>query len=623
MRDAYIKDTLLRGVAELGADPSEGTFDNWFPQADLCSFGSFGIHFWKGVSCDDPPIAGRGLNVVVTFAIPLKGRLPSSWGALGGDLGSISIEFIDKMPNLTTGTRGVLTNRTCQLANPYVPDTWSNLTNFRSVRLVNLGLQGPVPLHIFAGLRHLFNIDLARNRFTALPAPQVGQFNELYGLWISRNMLAARLPELHEGSLPRLTFLDLSHNMLTGDVPASYGATLKKLTYLCLESNMLDKLVIGPDSFPRLDKLRMAHNQLAGQMPNVLLLQNLRLADLSHNSLTALPDVWWHNMPTDRHIYMKNSYIQVIAPHNKISGSLPPLVSMAGANRTMWLSADLSFNELSGSISASVRKAGTSRQGYLIASHNKLSGSLPPNLMHWFRGAVDLSYNMLSGPCCPEKWHRWDSLHGLYLEHNMLHGPLPTIYSNWSGLVVLDLASNPLNTTIPPVFFGTHPHKTPIDFYGNRQLFVNNCSLHGTLPTAWMSAFLTEGRALAINNNPDLAGCLPPATKPPWPDGCNPAPKGFCNALALVSRNTSCYSCFKMSDIETLQYRGFYGYMVTGYECGQLDVSYELDYDVWVLDQMCDMWLRWPSSTGSADSACSGDWCAALSDTRVTGVCQP
>jgi hypothetical protein len=77
--------------------------------------------------------------------------------------------------------------------------------------------------------------------------------------------------------------------------------------------------------------------------------------------------------------------------------------------------------------------------------------------MHWFSGAVDLSHNMLSGSCCPEAWHHWGYLKGLYLEHNMLQGPLPSIYSNWSRLLELDLASNPLNTTVPPVFLGnTH-----------------------------------------------------------------------------------------------------------------------------------------------------------------------
>jgi hypothetical protein len=131
----------------------------------------------------------------------------------------------------------------------------------------------------------------------------------------------------------------------------------------------------------------------------------------------------------------------VIAPHDKISGSLPPLVSTPKANGTFKLAVDLSFNELSGSIRAEVRHAGTTRHGCLIASHNRLTGTLPTTHMHWFSGAVDLSHNMLSGACCPKAWHHWDSLGGLYLEHNMLSGPLPSIYSNWSTLLVLDLAS--------------------------------------------------------------------------------------------------------------------------------------------------------------------------------------
>jgi hypothetical protein len=159
----------------------------------------------------------------------------------------------------------------------------------------------------------------------------------------------------------------------------------------------------------------MAHNKLSGKMPNVLLLKSLMNADLSHNSLTALPDIWWHNMPIGKLLVRFGNLLEVIAPHNKISGSLPPLVSIKGANGTMRLAADLSFNELSGSISAGTRQAGTNRHGYLVAANNHLTGTLPVSLMHWFSGAVDLSYNLLSGSCCPEVWNRWKELNGLYL----------------------------------------------------------------------------------------------------------------------------------------------------------------------------------------------------------------
>lgn len=640
VRDAYIKEALLRGAAELGADPSEGLFDNWVPQADLCN-----EEFWTGVSCDSsewpaPPggVVSWGLNIILKFTTPLTGSLPSSWGALGQLVRVIDMEFGYDPAEIKWG---LPPNNACLLASPFIPGAWANLTNLRSLRLFNLGLKGPVPLHIFSKMPYLYYVQLSHNNFTTLPAPPVGMFTKFGTLSVAFNMLRGKLPELQEGALSGLQGLDLSHNMLTGNLPASYGTNLKALESLNLDYNAFDTLEIEPSSFPLLSRLQMAHNQLVGPMPSVLQLKSAARVDLSHNSLTALPDVWWNNMPIDKLWAHFNNYMEVLAHHNKISGSLPPLVSTPGANGTFKLSADLSFNELSGSISATGRAAGIRRQGYLIATHNSLSGTLPPNLMHWFSGAVDLSHNKLSGPCCPEAWHRWESLLGLYLEHNMLRGPLPSIYANWNTLVALDLASNPLNTTIPPSFLGSYVYKeVAMNVVGGsvyethgaiRQVYLSNCSLHGTLPMAWLKRLLSEGHALAIHDNPDLKGCLPAlppvANRPTWQQGScrlpGPNPPYDCSQLFLVKRNASCSACFEGGGPWWLRYPTHtHDDLRARFDCSQIE---ELDFasKSWQARQMCDMWLAWPNNTATAGGACTGDWCAAIAGTRVTGVCQP
>lgn len=230
----------------------------------------------------------------IVFAKSPKGRLPSAWGALNHRVVYLSVSF-----DYNEANGSVYTNKSCQLVSPYVPE-WSNLTNLRGVGLNNLGLQGPVPLNVFADLPHLQNLDFRHNQFTTLPAPKAGQFNTLRYLGVSHNTLQGQLPELQGGAFAHLLGLDLTHNLLTSSVPASYGVTLRNLWSLSLQFNMLDTIVIRPGSFPRLRVLDMAHNQMAGKMPNVLPLKRLNQVDLSHNSLTALPDVWWHNMPTDK-----------------------------------------------------------------------------------------------------------------------------------------------------------------------------------------------------------------------------------------------------------------------------------------------------------------------------------
>jgi hypothetical protein len=109
------------------------------------------------------------------------------------------------------------------------------------------------------------------------------------------------LPELQMGALPWLNSMNLGHNMLCGNckVPTSWGA-LQRLGVPGLEDNNLDALDLRGDDYPSLTFLNMSSNLLAGKMPNVLQLKNLSMAHFSHNSLTALPDLWWHNMPTDK-----------------------------------------------------------------------------------------------------------------------------------------------------------------------------------------------------------------------------------------------------------------------------------------------------------------------------------
>lgn len=255
--------------------------------------------------------------------------------------------------------------------------------------------------------------------------------------------------------------------------------------------------------------------------------------------------------------------------------------------------------------------------------------------MHWFSGAVDLSHNKLSGPCCPETWHRWESLLGLYLEHNMLRGPLPSIYANWSTLVVLDLASNPLNTTIPPSFLGSYMYKeVAMNGVGGpayklhgaiRQVYLSNCSLLGTLPTAWLKRLLLEGHALAIHDNPDVKGCLPPvANRPTWQQGsCGSTPPVACAQLFLVKRNASCSACFEDSGLRWCQYPTYsHDNMRPRFNCSRME-ELEFTQGFWQPLDMCDMWLAWPNNTATAGGACTGDWCAAIAATRVTGVCQP
>jgi Leucine-rich repeat (LRR) protein len=632
--DAYIKAALLKGAQELQLDPSDTRFDTWNPKADLCTSG-----FWFGVGCEDWRPSKRLLKIDVGEFLPLvkspKGQLPAAWGALGKYVSSITIIFgwgdlgYLHPEGGATGHWGFLANDMCQLARPYIPDTWANLTGLTFLGLKNLGLKGAVPLQMLGALPKLSNLDLSNNEFTALPPPQTDHFPQLRYLALTNNRLGqAPLPEFEEGSLPNLLLLDISNNTIRGKVPASYGSTLKMLYGMNLEGNLFDTLEVNEDAFPHLQLLHMSHNQLSGKMPNVLLLKQLTMVDFSYNSLTALPDVWWHNMPISTAPHRLANTLEVLAAHNNITGSLPPLVPNP---KSFKLAVDLSFNDISGNINASLPNGGSTRHSYLLASHNRLTGPLPVGLMRWFSGVVDLSHNMLSGPCCPETWRKWESLRGLYLNHNMLQGPLPSTYSNWAGLYVLDLSSNPLNTTIPDAFFGAHLFKHPTASNASTccttnafELYLNNCSLYGTLPTTWLESYLVTGKYLAFHDNSDLHGCLPPSR-----NACL-KPQRFCNdpsALQLVYSNASCDACFVCDELtenvvwERVPWPYFYPRAIHRYNCSSLGNFYASSRRMDGVTS-CDALYAWPNMTAIVERPCTADWCNALAGTQVTGVCR-
>lgn len=112
-----------------------------------------------------------------------------------------------------------------------------------SLRLSNLGLQGPFP----KGLKNctsMTGLDLSSNSFTgAIPSDIEQQVPFLTSLDLSYNGFSGAIPILIY-NLTYLNTLNLQHNQLSGEIPGQFGA-LTRLTMFNVADNRLSGTIPG------------------------------------------------------------------------------------------------------------------------------------------------------------------------------------------------------------------------------------------------------------------------------------------------------------------------------------------------------------------------------------------
>ncbi|KAL3631310.1 Piriformospora indica-insensitive protein 2 [Castilleja foliolosa] len=168
-----------------------------------------------------------------------------------------------------------------------IPDTFGELTNLRSLVLVENGLTGEMPQTI-GNLFNLRRLNLAGNSFTGRIPDSFGGLNRLLILDISRNSLSGLMP-LTFGGLTSLLKLDLSKNKLNGKIPLEIG-NLKNLTLLDLSNNNLSGgLTQSLQELSSLQELVLSNNPIGGDIMGLdwKMLKGLVALGLSNVSLTG------------------------------------------------------------------------------------------------------------------------------------------------------------------------------------------------------------------------------------------------------------------------------------------------------------------------------------------------
>ncbi|XP_057727383.1 probable inactive leucine-rich repeat receptor-like protein kinase At3g03770 isoform X1 [Arachis stenosperma] len=233
--------------------------------------------------------------------------------------------------------------------------TLARLTNLRVLKLVSLGIWGPLPdrIHRLYDLQHL---DLSSNFLYGSIPPKISTMVNLQTLNLGDNFFNGTIPTLFFNSSSNLSYLSLKNNKLKGHFPNS---------------------ILGINTLNEID---ISNNNISGGLQDFNALSNLEHLDLSWNSLdSTLPP-----MPKG----LKNLFLS----RNSFSGEIPKQYGKLSMLQML----DVSFNSLTGTVPAEIFNL--PNISLLNISSNMLSGTIKNNLRCSIQlRFVDISNNKLMG----------------------------------------------------------------------------------------------------------------------------------------------------------------------------------------------------------------------------------
>ena len=306
-----------------------------------------------------------------------------------------------------------------QLSGP-IPPELGQLENLQGLYLSGNQLSGSIPPQL-GQLNNLRTLELGFNQLSGPIPPELGQLNNLQTLSLGRNQLSGSIPP-QLGQLENLQTLSLSGNELSGSIPPELGQ-LNNLEVLNLFDNQLSGSI--PPQLGQLELLRLGDNELSGCIP-----ASLRAIPYNDLDQLGLADCDGVGSPAADRAVLSVFY-------NAMSGILwdKPYNWQSETSLSEWYGVTTDAN---------------GRVTKLELADNLVLGYLPAELGDLEKLEVlDLSDNLLIGLIPPELGNL-TNLKKLDLSSNLLEGPIPPELGNLTNLQVLNLEWNLLKGNFPP-----------------------------------------------------------------------------------------------------------------------------------------------------------------------------
>ncbi|RXH98219.1 hypothetical protein DVH24_010544 [Malus domestica] len=380
-----------------------------------------------------------------------------------------------------------------------------NTKTVSKIDLSNLGIIATLTNFNFTPFLNLTHFNLSHNNFQGPIPSAIGNLSMLTILDLGNNFFEQEIPA-EIGLLTKLEYLSFFNNSLKGTIPYQLS-NLQKVQFLLLAENDLKtsnwSKFSGMHSLPHLD---LHQNAIHSEFPEFIFeCQNLTFLDLSHNQLTGhIPDLAFTKLGKLEYLYLNDNLFQ---------GKIPTTIGQLRELRFL----DLGMNSLNSLIPSDLGHC--THLTYLFLASNFLSGELPQSLSNlssilW----LDFSDNVFTGPILPSVISNWSLVVDLNLRGNSFSGNIPPELGQLTNLKYLRLDSNDFGGELPSQIGNlnllysltvSRNHLTGVSISNFTQIVyldLSNNNLTGVIPQSIGN--FTRIQFLDLSNN-HLTGVIP------------------------------------------------------------------------------------------------------------------